>query len=161
MRVLMIGAAALCVAGCQTQDGDWSKDVRVSQYSADTAMITVRGNGFASDQGVQVSAMRAAARRTLAGGFNCFIVTGSQDRSGTSQIVTPGTATTTTTGSVYGTGYGAYGTAQSYTTYNPGQVYDVYKPGIGMQIEMYAAPPQGSRCFKAEEVLAYTAPKAR
>lgn len=148
MRALAIGAMALALAGCESVD--------VAQYSADTAMITVLGNAFTKGSQVQKTAMRQAAQKTLAGGFDCFVVTGTQDEGRTGSYTVPGSAYTTTTANAYGTGNVAYGTAQSYTTYNPAQTYNFYKPGIGMQIQMFHSPPANGRCFKADEVMVFT-----
>jgi secreted trypsin-like serine protease len=158
MRSLAIAVAAgLLLSGCATQDGDWTKLVQVTRYSSDTANIAVRGNSFASDQGVETGAMRAAARATLSSGFVYFAVVDSENRSRFLRYTTPGTATTTTYGTVYGSGSTSY----SQTTLYPARTHSFYKPGIGMSIKMFATPPDGIQTFKAEEVLALTAPKSR
>jgi len=151
MRRLLIGMACLGLVACQS--------VEVAQYSADTAMITVRGNAYVSAQAVQVNAMRQAAMKTIQGGFDCFVVTGAEDEGRSGQLTLPGNAYTTTTGNAYAVGNMAYGQAQSTTTYTPPQTFAYYKPGIGMQIQMFHEPPASGRCFEASEVLAYTNPK--
>lgn len=150
------------MGACSTQDGDWTKNVSARQITADTALISVRGNAFASTDGVRVATLREAARITLADGYAYFLVVDAEDRGRTASWQSPGFSTTQTTANASALGGFATGQSESTTVYTPGQTYKVYKPAAGMTIRMFReAPAAGSLAFSAAEVMRFTEPKKK
>jgi hypothetical protein len=138
MRHLIVIMLGLALSACVHTRG--------TMLDNHTAIISARGNAFASSTQMVQGLLREAAELAQNRGFARFIIVDSTDRSSTGTIYTPGSATTTGT---YGRGY-----YSAQTTYNPAQAYSFIRPGVDVIVVMYseADAPQGA--WSAAEILA-------
>lgn len=157
MRFVMLGVAAILLAGCATQYEDPSfisggNGVTASRLDATTFRISARGNAFTSPDAIEKFVLRKASEETLASGNEWFLLLSLEDRSRTGQVVIPGSSQTTMTG--VATGHTFQGSAMS--TYNPAQTMTTHLPGRSILIRVGGgSKPAGA--FDAREVLKFVA----
>lgn len=145
---------SLVLAGCSTpyQEMGFSGGVSAQQMTSDTFRISARGNGYTDATRVQDYLMLKAAETTVQRGGTHFVVISAADASGTSQIVTGGTSTTTFNGKT------------ATTNYSPPTVHNVFKPGQDAYIRiLHAAPGQGlpPSAISATEIIEFVGPRAK
>lgn len=158
----VISFVLLGVSACATpyQNMGFTGGVGATRIDETTLQISARGNGFTDPDKITRYVMRKAAEETVADGFGLFLVVSQEDRSRTGTFVTPGSATTTTSGTTSYVGSYAYENATSQTTYAPARLHRFVKPGETATIKMFKgakpadAPPN---LFDAREVLKYMA----
>ncbi|CFX36342.1 conserved exported protein of unknown function [Candidatus Filomicrobium marinum] len=123
--------ALFLLGGCSTpyQEMGFAGGVGAQQMTSDTFRISARGNGYTGRTQVQDYLMLKAAETTTQHGGTHFIVIDAADASGTSQIVTGGTATTT------------YNHNVATTNYTPPMVHNVFKPGQDAYIRILNIGP--------------------
>ncbi len=161
MKVWLV-ATAIAMAACATPYQRQGFRGGFSDYpmDADTYVVTFKGNGYTSRERVQMYLHYRCAELTLDTGHDSFIVIDGQNADHTAQWVTPGHATTTTTGSVTSYGGTAYGSAQSQTTYTPPTTTTIVKPGHSVTIRMLNGPrPDGA--FDARSVVRLLGPRVQ
>ena len=136
------------LSACATsyQSSGLTGGFRDIQLAPDVFRVSFRGNSFTSQDRVQDFALLRAAELTLANGCRYFGVISSADQSRTDTYVSPGSAYTSGTVSMYGnTGY-----YSGTTNYTAPQVHTYYKPGVGMMIRTFKTQPEGGFAFDAE-----------
>ncbi len=136
--------AVLALAGCATpyQEMGALGGVKATRFSADTVLITAKGNAYTDEDTVQAYAMRRAAEETIADGYDLFRIEGDADRtrSGTASFVYAG-----------GNRRSAFASAFSIPMIEPGQT---------LTIKMIKGPkpePMPDGLFDAREVESYLA----
>jgi hypothetical protein len=141
-------AVTILLAGCSTkyQDMGFAGGVSAQQMTSDTFRIVARGNGYTDSTTVRDYAMLKAAETAKQHGASHFVLVGANDSSRVDQIMTPGTAQTTVTGST------------AFTTYNPAQSIPIFKPGQDIYIRLVTvkqneSPPAGA--ISADEIVKY------
>ena len=155
-------ACAAALTACATPYQNTGLLGGVSAYRLDetTVQIAARGNGFTDPDTIGRYVMRKAAEETVDDGYDLFIVLSSEDRTRTGSFYTPGSATTTASGSTDYVGNSAYGNATARTTYLPPQAHRFVKPGEAVTIKMLKGPKPPDappNMFDADEVLKYAA----
>tara|TARA_R110000751_G_scaffold80214_15_gene161911 strand:- start:25823 stop:26362 length:540 start_codon:yes stop_codon:yes gene_type:complete len=143
MRFIPIIAGTILLAACATSyqpNNRWTGGgFSEIPIAADAYKVTVKGNGYTSSERTNEMALLRSAELTRDNGFNYFIVVDSEEYQSTSQFVTPGSSTSTTTGSAsaYSFGNRAYatGVANTNTTYTPPQIYTTFKPNVAMVVK--------------------------
>ena len=137
-------ATALALGGCVV-----SKTAMLDEH---TAIISSRGNAFASSADAIQKSLGEAAKTTLSRGYRYFAVVGSQDQTQRGNVMIPGQ--TTSSGSMSFMGNTAMYSGSSYTT--PAQSIGYVKPGVDLIIRMFSAgeiDPRASGVWDAESVL--------
>jgi hypothetical protein len=140
--MLVLGSAALALAGCATpyQQMGPTGGVRATRITDDIAQVTASGNAYTDPDTVQRYALRRAAEETVADGFDLFRISADLDRSAT------GTA--------------SYGVASGnrYSVFGSGFTMPIVKPGQTLMIKMMKGPkpdPMPDGEFDAREVLSH------
>jgi hypothetical protein len=126
MSRIIIVLAALMITGCATPyqrvglTGGYSE----TQLGENIFQVSFRGNGYTSRERASDFCLLRAAELTLEKGFRYFIIVESEKNTKIGTYTTP--TQSYTTGSAYGYGNYAYGSATT-TTYG-GQTYIITKP---------------------------------
>lgn len=155
------GALALVVVlgGCVTsyQPKGLSGGFSEQQIAKDTFIVSASGNAYTSMDVVQTMSLRRAAELALNNGYKYFaIVDGSQDYK-TGTITSPGTYTSTTSGSAYSTGGSAYGSTTTYGTYSPGVTTSFRKPRTSITVKLLNDNSENiPNLHDAAEVMTFT-----
>jgi len=160
--------AALSVAACATpyQPMGFGGGVSATQLDETTFRISGRGNAFTDAATIQNYVLLKAAEETASCGYDMFLIVSSADTSRSGTMVTPGQATSYTTGSATAFGSGNYATAVGSSTtqtyYTPGQTFSYVKPGEDVIVKMFqgSIPPDAPpNLFVASEVIKYLGPQ--
>ncbi len=135
-RLVLVCALAVLTAACATpyKTSGIMGGVDDLQLNDSTFQITVRGNGYTSQERVRDFVMLRASELAIGHGYRYFAFAGAADVSRTAAITTPGTSTTTTTGYVTGTPYMASGTATSTTVDMPPVTTRLFFPGAAVTV---------------------------
>lgn len=142
--IVFVCATAIALGGCVV-----SKTAMLDEH---TAIISSRGNAFASSADAIQKSLGEAAKTTLSRGYRYFAIAGSQDQTQRGNVVIPGQ--TTASGSMTFMGNTAMYSGSSYTT--PAQSIGFVKPGVDLIIRMYRPgeiDPRTPGVWDAESVL--------
>lgn len=162
-RMMLTAAACSTVAACATpyQEMGFFGGVQASRIDETTVQISARGNAYTSAETISRYALRKAAEETIADGYDGFFIVSDQDRTRHSTYYSPGTATTTYSGTAMSTGYNtAYVSGIGTTSYTPPQAYTFVKPGEAVMIKMFKGPKRSDApgVYDAHELLRFLAP---
>lgn len=141
MKRFAVLAAALALVGCTTTSE--------MQLAPDRAIITTRGNAFTSAEKVQHDLLLQAAKLAQAGGYEWFVILGSQDVSSRGVFMTPATGSAYGSGNAYGWNASANYTGATYTPYT--------KPGMAVSVQ-FGKGERPAQAIDARFILAQAAP---
>jgi hypothetical protein len=152
MRIFAILLTALMLAACATPyqriglGGGYSE----TQLGKNIFQVSFRGNGYTSREKASDFSLLRSAELTLERGFRYFVIVGSEKDTKISTYTSP--TQSSTTGSAYGYGNYAYGSATT-TTYG-GQTYFISKPRATNTILCFKEKPDiNGIVFEAEFVV--------
>ena len=143
-RFMAVVAAAslLGLTACATPYGEmgFAGGYQSTWLAPDVLSVSVRGNGYTSQQRVQDYTLLQAAERAMESGYTHFVVGDRQDASSRDSTWVSTPTTTTTTGTLYGNSY--VGTS---TTTGGGYNMQVFRPGQDVVFRMFDEEPAGYR----------------
>lgn len=151
LRVLCIAFLSALLTACATsyQRSGFTGGFSETQLGENIFQVSFRGNGYTRGERASDFALLRSAEVTTQNGFRYFIVVGSARDSSLSTYTAP--TQSYTTGSVYGYGNTAYGSART-TTYG-GQSYIIQKPSTTNTIVCFKDKPEtAGLVFDAEFV---------
>ena len=152
MRALFILAlATVLLGGCATtyQPNSFTGGYSETQLGENIFQVSFRGNGYTSRERASDFSLLRSAEVALENGFRYFVIVESEKGSKVGAYTTP--TTSYTTGSAYGSGNYAYGSATT-TTYG-GQTYFISKPRATNTILCFKEKPEiNGLVFDAEFV---------
>ncbi|MBI3779045.1 MAG: hypothetical protein HY274_09070 [Gammaproteobacteria bacterium] len=153
MKILSILALAVVLfSGCATsyQRQSFSGGYSETQLGENIFQVTFRGNGYTNRERASDFSLLRSAEVALENGFHYFVIVESEKGSKVGTYTTP--STSYTTGSAYGNGNYAYGSATT-TTYG-GQTYFISKPRATNTILCFKEKPEiNGLVFEAEFVV--------
>lgn len=159
MRRFLYLLTSIALAACSTpyQSEGFGGGFKEQRIAEDIFIVSARGNAFTGMETIKTYTLRRAAELSVQNGYKFFtIIAGGQDYK-IGYITTPSTYQSTTTGSAYGSGNYAYGTAYTYGTYTPATTTSYRKPRASITIKMLNPPlPQGTNVYNAGDLLKYT-----
>ncbi len=161
MRILISAISALALSGCATAYGEmgFSGGVAAERMSADTFRIKSRANHFTDKTVAADYALLQAAEAAASACFSHFQIIDSDDRTTTSNWVSPSTSTTNWSGSWASNYNGGRASGSRSTVYTPGQEFTFVQPGVDLYIQG-VNPPAGyrpsPRLFSVQDVITYT-----
>ena len=131
---------AVLLSGCATvyQSEGFTGGYSETQLGENVFQVSFRGNGYTDRERASDFALLRSAELTLEKGFRYFVIVESEKHSKVGAYTTP--STSYTTGSAYGSGNYAYGSATT-TTYG-GQTYLISKPRATNTILCFKDKPQ-------------------
>lgn len=146
-KLIAITIATLILQGCATtyQKTGFTGGYSETQLDENVFTVFFRGNGLTGRERVADFTLLRSAELTLENGFQYFAIIDANSYTSNSTYTTP--TTFHTTGSAYGTGNYAYGSATTRTT--GGQTYNISKPSSSNTIVCFKEKP--------ETVFAYNA----
>lgn len=162
---LLLTSTLFALAACTTpyQEMGLTGGVSAQQIDERIVRVSARGNAFTSHTLIQEYALLKAAEVTMQNSCRYFAIVQGQDASRTGTIVTPGSATTHTSGSVHAYGNYASGTATSRTTYSPPTYTNFVKPGQDVYIRMFKedelSEEQKGGVFDAHSIMKFLGAK--
>jgi len=152
MKLLSAGIALLVLlSGCASayQPQSFTGGYSETQLGENIFQVSFRGNGYTRPERAADFSLLRSAELTLEKGFRYFVIVESEKDSKVSAHTTP--STSYTTGSAYGSGGYAYGSATT-TTYG-GQTYFISKPRATNMILCFKDKPAiNALIFEAEFV---------
>jgi uncharacterized protein YceK len=152
MRALTILALlVVALSGCATtyQRKSFTGGYSETQLGENIFQVSYRGNGYTSHERASDFSLLRSAEVALENGFRYFVIVESEKDSKVGAYTTP--TTSYTTGSAYGSGNYAYGSAT--TTTSGGQTYFISKPRATNTILCYKEKPEvNGLVFDAEFV---------
>lgn len=130
---------AIMIGGCATmyQRVGFTGGYSETQLGENVFQVSFRGNGYTSYQRASDFSLLRSAEIALENAYNYFIIVDSEKYSKTCAYTTP--TRSYTTGSAYGYGNYAYGSATT-TTYG-GQTYFISKPRAANTIVCFKEKP--------------------
>ena len=130
------------------------------QVDANTYKVSFRGNGYTSRDGVETYLMYRCAELTVETGYDYFVIVWGSTDARHGLVTTPGTYTSSTTGSAMAYGNTAYGSSATTGIYTPGQTLIITKHDGTATIKVFkgAKPLDNPNAFVAKEVLQYLSP---
>ena len=152
MRMFAILLTALMLAACATpyQRVGFTGGYSETQLGENIFRVSFRGNAYTNRERAADFSLLCSAELTLERGFRYFVIVESEKDRKISTYTTP--AQSYTTGSAYGYGNYAYGTATT-TTYG-GQTYFISKPRAANTILCFKEKPDiKGLVFDAEFVV--------
>lgn len=157
MRVLIVIAAGLSLAGCATAYGEmgFGGGVAAERISADTFRIKSRANMFTDKTVAQDYAMLQAAEAAAAACFTHFVIVDSDNRTTTNTWVSPSTVNSDWSGGFSGGRYSSSGRS----TYTPGQEFTFVQPGVDLYVRgvtVNGARSLGNDVFAVNDIMTYT-----
>jgi hypothetical protein len=130
------------------------------QIDANTYKVSFRRNGYTPRDRVETFLMYRLAELTAEAGYDYFVIVGSRTDARSEVVTTPGTYTSTTTGSATAFGNTAFGSATTTGTYTPSESIVINKhEGIAV-IKVFKGdkPADDPNAYTAREVLHYLGP---
>ncbi len=130
------------------------------QIDANTYKVSFRGNAYTLRDRVETYLMYRCAELTAEAGYDYFVIVSGGTDTQHGVVTTPGTYTSTTTGSATAYGNTAYGSATTTGTYTPGQSFVITKYGGTAMIRVFKGEKAADNpnAFVAKEVLQYLNP---
>lgn len=161
----LILAVSITVLGCATtyHPSGFTGGFSEVQIDGNTYTVEFRGNGYTRRQRVETYLMYRCAELTVTAGYDYFVIVGGGTDTKHGAVTTPGSYTSTTTGSATAYGNSAYGTATTTGTYVPGQTFIITKYGASATIRIFNGekPADHPSAFAAQEVLKYLGPQVK
>jgi len=151
MRASIIVLLVAVLSGCATtyQRESFSGGYSETQLGENIFQVTFRGNGYTSRERASDLSLLRSAEVVLENGFRYFVIVESEKGSKVSAHTTP--STSYTTGSAYG--YGNYAHGSATTTTSGGQTYFISKPRATNTILCFKEKPEiNGLVFDAEFV---------
>ena len=148
---IFIAIVAIVLLGCATpyQRVGFTGGYSETQLGDNIFQVSFRGNGYTSRERASDFALLRSAELALEHGFRYFVIIESKQEAKIETYTTP--STSYTTGSAYGYGNYAYGSATT-TTYG-GQTYFISKPRATNTILCFKERPEiNGLVFDAEFV---------
>jgi len=138
-RVVIAAASLAFLGACATRyEGSGVQATRIDEH---TVKVTADGNLFTDMGLLEEYVLLRTAEETMAAGYTHFAIVSTTDRSEVFTHISPGRATTNTTGhgTVLATGNSAtiHGSSTSTTTYEPPRVSSYSKPSVEIIIRMF------------------------
>lgn len=149
MRSMILGAAALALAGCVSTS--------TAMLDERTAIISGRGSGYSSAADVQQRVILEAATAARARGFRYFVIQSATDQSRSGRMYFPGQTNTYGQGTATCTGNFCSGTYSGQTYSTPAQAFDYVRPGQDVQIRFYREGeinPKAANVWDAVSIMA-------
>ena len=145
MRKLVIFFAVIVLSGCATayQRQSFTGGYSDTQLGENIFQVSFRGNGYTSRERVSDFSLLRSAELALEKGFRYFIIVDSEKYSKTGTYTTP--TQSYTTGSAYGYGNYAHGSATT-TTYG-GQTFFISKPRATNTVLCFKEKPEMDGLF--------------
>lgn len=139
-KLIAITIATLILQGCATtyQKTGFTGGYSETQLDENVFTVSFRGNGYTGRERVADFTLLRSAELTLENGFQYFAIIDANSYTSNSTYTTP--TTSHTTGSAYGTGNYAYGSATTRTT--GGQTYNISKPSSSNTIVCFKEKPE-------------------
>lgn len=139
MKIFFTVVLLVLLSGCATayQPKSFSGGYSETRLGENIFQVSFRGNGYTSRERAADFNLLRSAEVTLENGFRYFVIVDSQKHSDVGAYTTP--STSYTTGSAYGSGNYAYGSATT-TTYG-GQTYFISKPSATNMILCFKEKP--------------------
>lgn len=139
-KLIAITFATLILQGCATsyQKTGFTGGYSETQLDENVFNVSFRGNGYTGRERVADFTLLRSAELTLEHGFQYFAIIDANKYTSNSTYTTP--TTSHTTGSAYGSGNYAYGSATTTTT--GGQTYNISKPGSSNTIVCFKEKPE-------------------
>ncbi len=139
-KLIAITIATLILQGCATtyQKTGFTGGYSETQLDENVFTVSFRGNGYTGRERVADFTLLRSAELTIENGFQYFAIIDANSYTSNSTYTTP--TTSHTTGSVYGTGNYAYGSATTRTT--GGQTYNISKPSSSNTIVCFKEKPE-------------------
>ncbi|UYG05742.1 hypothetical protein OCT51_10405 [Halomonas sp. LR3S48] len=140
IRILMLALVVLAIVGCATpyQSRGLAGGFSETQLDENVFQVSFRGNTYTSSQRAADFTLLRSAELAIENGYRYFVIVDAERYSQTGAYTTP--TTSHTTGSVYGSGHYAYGSATTTTT--GGQTYFYSKPRSSNTIIMFREQPE-------------------
>jgi len=140
LSIIFIAIAAIALSGCATpyQRVGFTGGYSETQLGDNIFQVSFRGNGYTSRERASDFALLRSAELALEHEFRYFVIIESEKGTKIGTYTTP--STSYTTGSAYGYGNYAYGSATT-TTYG-GQTYIISKPRATNTILCFKEKPE-------------------
>jgi hypothetical protein len=148
MKNIILISIFVLLQGCATayQKTGFSGGYSETQLDKNVFNVSFRGNGFTSHERVADFTLLRSAELTLEHGYKYFAIINAKSYTSHSTYTTP--TTSYTTGSAYGYGNYAYGSATTTTT--GGQTYNISKPSASDTIVCFKEKPDAVFTYNAE-----------
>ena len=139
---------AIILQGCATsyQKNSFTGGYSETQLDKNVFNVSFRGNGYTGRERVADFTLLRSAELTLENGFQYFAIIDANSYTSNSTYTTP--TTSQTTGSAYGSGNYAYGSATTTTT--GGQTYNISKPSSSNTIVCFKKKPETVFTYNAK-----------
>jgi len=146
--LIAITILALILQGCATsyQKTGFTGGYSETQLDENVFSVSFRGNCYTGRERVADFTLLRSAELTLENGFQYFSIIDANSYTSNSTYTTP--TTSQTTGSAYGSGNYAYGSATTTTT--GGQTYNISKPGSSNTIVCFKEKPETVFTYNAK-----------
>jgi len=146
-NLIVIAITVLILQGCATsyQKTGFSGGYSETQLDENVFTVSFRGNGYTRRERVADFTLLRSAELTLESGFQYFAIIDANSFTSNSTYTTP--TTSHTTGTAYGSGNYAYGSATTRTT--GGQTYNISKPSSSNTIVCFKEKPESIFTYNA------------
>lgn len=147
-NLALITLIAIFLQGCATayQESGISGGYSETQLDENVFNVSFRGNGYTGSDRVADFTLLRSAELALENGYRYFAIIDANSYTSHSTYTTP--TTSYTTGSAYGYGNYAYGSATTRTT--GGQTYNFSKPSSSNTIVCFKEKPESVFTYNAE-----------
>lgn len=161
--VMVVLTALLAACATTYHSSGFTGGYSDAQIDSNTYKVLFKGNGYTSRDRVETYLMYRCAELTAQAGFDYFVILDGSTDTRHNTVTTPGSYTSTTTGSATVYGNTAYGSATTTGTFNPGQTLHITKYGGTALIKVFKGdkPPDDLRAFVAKEVIQYLGPNIK
>ncbi len=150
-NLILIAFVVLFLQGCATtyQKSGFSGGYSETQLDENVFNVSFRGNGYTGRERVADFTLLRSAELTIENGYKYFAIIDANSYTSHSTYTTP--TTSHTTGSAYGYGNYAYGSATTTTT--GGQTYNISKPSSSNTIVCFKEKPESVYTYNAEFIF--------
>lgn len=155
--LFVIAVLAGLMQGCATsyQKTGFAGGYSETQLDENVFRVSFRGNGYTGRERAADFTLLRSAELTLENDFQYFAIIDASSDTSHSSYTTP--ARSYTTGSVYGSGNNAYGSATTTTT--GGQTYNISKPSASNTIVCFKEKPETVFTYNAKFIYESIAKK--
>ena len=147
-NLFLIMLVTIFIQGCATayQRTGFTGGYSETQLDENVFKVSFRGNAYTGRERVSDFTLLRSAELTLENGYKYFVIIDANSYTSNSTYTTP--TTSHTTGSAYGYGNSAYGSATTTTT--GGQTYNISKPSSSNTIVCFKEKPNVGFSYNAE-----------
>ncbi|MCK5271480.1 MAG: hypothetical protein KAJ52_02845 [Sedimentisphaerales bacterium] len=147
-NLFIISLVAIFIQGCATayQRSGFTGGYSETQLDENVFKVSFRGNGYTGRERVSDFTLLRSAELALENGYKYFVIIDANSYTSNSTYTTP--TTSRTTGSAYGYGNYAYGSATTTTT--GGQTYNISKPSSLNTIVCFKEKPNTGFSYDAK-----------